>query len=147
MDDERFGDGVADGDARVERGIGILEDDLQFGAQGAHVVGVEPVEGCAAVGDGAVGMVDQAEDGASECGLAASAFADEAEGFALEDVEREAVDGLERLQRFAEDALLEGVGHVEVAHGDDGCGGVGEGFGLPVAAGAVGAVEELLNGG
>ena len=113
MDFEGFGDGVADGDSWVEAGVGVLEDDLQFGAQGAHLSAVELVEGCAAVEDGAVGVVDESQQCASEGAFAAAAFAHQAEGFAFMDVEGDAVDGGQGLQGFSEQAAFEGVGYGE----------------------------------
>ena len=86
VDDEGFGNNVEDGHARVERREGILEDVLQFSPQVAHVFFAEAaqVELLAVVmeDDFAVGGFYQANDGPSGCGLTATRFSDQAEGFA-----------------------------------------------------------------
>ena len=43
MDDQRFADDGADGHARIERGVRVLEDDLHVAAQGAQLVGCQRV--------------------------------------------------------------------------------------------------------
>ena len=115
---EGFGDGVADGDTWVEAGVGVLEDNLQFGPQGAHLVGGEGVEALSAVEDVAGGVVDESQEGAAEGALATSAFAHQAEGLALHDVEADAVDTLQRLQGLAKEAFLEGVFYRQVLDRD-----------------------------
>ena len=93
MNDQGFRDDLFDGEARVERGEGILKNDLQVAAQAAHfgaaggeqVASIEP--------DAAGGGLDQAEDEASERAFARAGFADQAKRFAGMDVKRNAVDG------------------------------------------------------
>ena len=41
MQRQRFGQDLADGHARIERGIGILKDDLRIAAEGAQLVGIK----------------------------------------------------------------------------------------------------------
>jgi hypothetical protein len=40
---EWLGQGLAHGEARVERAVGVLEDDLHLAPQGAHLAGARPV--------------------------------------------------------------------------------------------------------
>ncbi len=93
MDDEGFLDDRAHAHARIERFGGILEDHLEIPAQRTQ----RPLAGAGDVGaaevDGAGGGFEQADDGLAEGGFAAAGFADEAEGFAGSDVQRDAVHG------------------------------------------------------
>ena len=86
VDDEGFGYDVEDGHARVERREGVLEDVLQFSPQVAHVFFAQAaeVELLAVVMEDnfSVGGFYQANDGPPGCGLTATRFADQAEGFA-----------------------------------------------------------------
>ena len=90
--DERLADDVADLEARVERGVGVLEDDLELAPIGPHLVARQAVDALAVDADLARGRVDQLEDRLAGGRLAAAALADEAQGLALGDVERDAVD-------------------------------------------------------
>ena len=83
---------LADPPARIERGVGILEDDLQLAAQHPqtrlarrdHVLALE--DDLTRVG------LDQAQRGAPGRRLAAAGFADQAEGLAVAHAERDAVE-------------------------------------------------------
>ena len=126
MHSQGFGDGITDGDAGVQARIGVLEDNLEAGAQDAHLVAAQAVEGTATVGDAAVAMVYEAQQSPAEGALAAAALAHKAQGLALKDVEGDAIHPLEGLQGLAKEAALEGIGHREVPHGDErGVGGLG----------------------
>ena len=92
MDDERLGDDLLDAHARVEGGVGILKDGLHAAAQRAELVLGDAGDGVAVEGDGAGGGFDEAEDEARDGAFAGAGFADEAEGFAALDGERDAVD-------------------------------------------------------
>src|SRR5208337_4639580 len=68
--------------------------------------------------DGATGGFDQAQDGASDGGFAAPAFADQAQGAALGDAEADAVNGVDAIDHVAEQAgarreCFAEVGYVE----------------------------------
>ena len=90
----RLDQGLADGAARVERGVRVLEDDLHAGpqrgqrgaARGAHV-------GAGEADAAGVGL-DEAEHGACGGRLAAAGFADHADGLARTHVDIDAVDGV-----------------------------------------------------
>ena len=98
-DAEREADDLLDGLVGVERGEGILKDHLHPGAEAAEVRGRQREQVDAVKPDAAAGRLFEAADEATECSLAAAAFADEAEGLAASDLERDTVDG-------PQDALL-----------------------------------------
>lgn len=110
MDEEGFGDDVADAHAWVEGAGGVLEDDLHLFSEGSLCAGVglediDPIEG-----DGACGCGCETEDGAADGCFAAAGFSDEAEGFCVADGEVDAVDCFD-------DTLVpreEGVGRFEI---------------------------------
>ena len=49
---QRFEDGLAHRDAGIERRIGVLENDLEFGTEGAHFRRRESVQGTSTIMDG-----------------------------------------------------------------------------------------------
>ena len=108
--DQRLGDDVADPQPRVERRIRVLEHHLQLAAIGPHPVTRQRVDALAADPDLAGGRLDQLEDGLARGRLAAAALADEAQGLALRDVERDAVDGVD----LADGALQQPLSDREV---------------------------------
>ena len=103
VDAQGFGDGVLGRQARVERGGGVLVDELHAPAQWAHRCFVERGDVAAVEDDAAVGERDEAQQQAREGGFAAAAFADDAERGTA--VERE-VEFRHRahLRRFVEQA-------------------------------------------
>ena len=87
MDGEGFGEDLADGHARIERGVGVLKDDGEMAAEATEIAGREGKEIDSFVRGGVVedfagSGFDEAEENASEGGFAGAGFADEAEGFA-----------------------------------------------------------------
>jgi hypothetical protein len=97
MDEEGFGEDLADGHAGVEGGVGVLEDDGHVAAEAAEMRGGdgEEVDGGAVwrvEEDLAAGGLDEAEEEAGEGGFAGAGFADEAEGLAADEVEGDVVD-------------------------------------------------------
>ncbi len=57
--DDRLADDVANSQARVERGVGVLEDDLELAPVGPHLVAAEAVDALALDADLARGRVDR----------------------------------------------------------------------------------------
>ena len=114
MDDEGLGDDLADGMARVEGGVGILKDHLHAGAEPAQLVVVERRQVLAVEEDAAGGRRVELEDGAAGGRFAAAAFADEAEGLAAGNVERDAVDRFDEAGLAAEKAAGDGKVFLEV---------------------------------
>jgi hypothetical protein len=92
VDEQRLGDDCEHRHARVESGVGILEDGLHLAADPAELMrgGADDVGAINA--DGAARGLDQAEDHARQRGLAGAGFADQAEGFSGFDGERDVVD-------------------------------------------------------
>src|SRR5512133_4375586 len=71
-----LGDGIVDVLPRVERAVGILEDQLNVAAELAHP-GAAPDQRRSVVVDLAARRLDQADQGASEGRLATAGFADQ----------------------------------------------------------------------
>src|SRR6202034_4653090 len=87
--DRALGDGLADGYARIERAIGILENDLDTLAvrlqQPARQFGDFAARKANATG----GWIDQADDAAGDRRFARAAFADNAQRAALAQRQRD----------------------------------------------------------
>ena len=88
-----FGKYGGDGHARVERAVGVLEDDLHFFSQAAHGFAVEFGDGLAFVVDRAVGGFYESKDGATGGCFSAAGFADEAKRFSAGNIESDSVYG------------------------------------------------------
>src|ERR1700676_1120842 len=100
MNDQGFGDDVLDTEAGVERGEGVLKNDLQVAAEATHfaAAGSEQV---AAVESYTPGRgLDQAKNQAAQSALAGTGFADESERFARVDVQRHIIHGTNFSARF-----------------------------------------------
>ena len=82
MNDQRLGDDVFDAEAWIERGEGILKNDLHVAAQAAHFAAAGGQQIAAFEADAAGGGLDQAQNQASQRALAGAGFADQAESFA-----------------------------------------------------------------
>ena len=95
---QRVFERAEDRESRIERGMRVLEDDLQALAVGVELALAERGEVVAArravVDDLAVGGADELQDRLAQRGLAAAAFADKAEDLAAVDVDVHAIDGL-----------------------------------------------------
>ena len=113
VDLHRLGDDVADRHARVQRGVGVLEDHLQVAAHLAHLATVELRQVLALEDHLAGGRLVELQDGATGRGLAATGLAHQTERLTLLDVEGDAVDGLDRADLALEDDPL---GQREVHH-------------------------------
>ena len=115
VNDQGFADDCADIHARIERGIGILKDDLDVAAQDAKRVGFQRPDVLVLKINLARGRLDQAKHATSGGRLATAGFADQPEGFAAIDVKIDAVDGMDAAGLAAEQAALEGKLLGEVA--------------------------------
>lgn len=91
MNHQRLGDDFFNPHARVERGEGVLKDDLHVTAEAAQVAGTRGKNVLAVEVDAAGRGLDQAEDHASEGGLAATGLADQTQGLAGMNVERHVI--------------------------------------------------------
>src|SRR4051794_17156555 len=109
VDDQRLGDDVADGHPRIERGVGILEDDLELPADLAQLLTLEPRQLLAAKTHRAGRRLEQLEDAVAGGRLAGPRLTHETERFPLADLERDVVDSPDVIDRlFDQDALLDG---------------------------------------
>ena len=97
---QRFRDDVAHGHARIERSDRILEDELAIAPRGAQAGTIEGQQIDAVEPHAARGRFDQPHHEPARRGLAATGFADEAEGFAWCDGETDAVHGAHREKVF-----------------------------------------------
>ena len=99
LDDHRFGDGRLDGHARVERTVGILKDDLHAAAKAAKFAAVK----CTQIGAIEQNLAARGFDQPQQCPaggrLAAAAFAHEAERLAFVDLETDAIDSADVIDR------------------------------------------------
>src|SRR4051812_963470 len=92
VDLERVGDDRADGLARVERRVRVLEDHLDLAPERLQLLAREARDVAALVLDRAARRVEQAGDEARRGALAAAGLPHDPERLALGDVERDAVD-------------------------------------------------------
>ena len=90
---QRAREGRADAAARVQRGVGVLEDDLQVAPLGPEGGAGEAHEVHVLEERPARGGIDEAHEHAGQRGLAAAGLADQSERLALRQLERHAVDG------------------------------------------------------
>src|SRR6266446_3535678 len=103
--DQRLADDVADPEPRVERGVGVLKDDLELAPVGPHLMAAEAVDALALDADLARGRVEQFEDRLARGGLAAAALANQTQGLARGDVEGDAVDRVDLPDRALQQPL------------------------------------------
>ena len=81
----RFGDDIAGGHARIERGKRVLKNDLHLPAVGTQA-GFSQTRDVVSIDlDGAVGRLDQPQNGAADGRFATTGFADQAERLTLRD--------------------------------------------------------------
>ena len=99
---DRLGEHRVHRHAWVERGIWILKNHLEIGASGAQFLAAQVGEGTVAESDGALGGLDELQDGTAQCGFAAAGLADEAKHLALGQAQRHAVNCLDCTGDFAE---------------------------------------------
>ena len=84
---------LAHGHARIERGERVLEHDLHAPAQRPQPLAVKIVDIAALEADGARGGLDQPRHEARGGGLAAAELADQGQGLAAVQCERDAING------------------------------------------------------
>src|SRR4029077_12200648 len=94
VNDQRLADDGADVHAWVQRGVRVLEDDLDVAAQGAQRLATQRAYVPAFKDDVARGRLDQAQHAAAGGRFAAAGFADQAERLAGINVEVDAIDRL-----------------------------------------------------
>src|SRR5690606_11009748 len=105
---QRLGDDLPDAPARVEAGIGILEDHLEPAPERQHRPSRPDRREIGAVElDPATGRPVEPDRQASDGRLPAAALADEAEGLAATDLEIDPVDRLQDRARLALEHAVE----------------------------------------
>src|SRR5581483_5518738 len=102
MQRQGLAEDLPDRHARIERGVGILEDDLRLLAERAQLIVVEGKQVAALETDAAGIRLDQAQHQPADGGLAAAGLADQRQRLAGIDVEADAVDGFDEGGRPAE---------------------------------------------
>jgi len=90
--------------ARVERPIGVLEDDLHLAPQGPHLPPREAEDVAAPEADRTGIGIDEAQHQPARGRFAAAALADECQRLSGREAEIDAVDCLDRAARAAEEA-------------------------------------------
>ena len=87
VNDQRLGDDVFNAEAGIERGEGVLKDDLHIAAEAAHFAGAGGEQIAVFEADVAGRGLDEAQDQSSERALARARLAHQSEGFAGVNVE------------------------------------------------------------
>ena len=121
VDCQRFGDNFANAHAGIQGSEGILKNHLHLAALGAEFVAGEFKEVAAFKENGPAIGFDETNDHARESGFAATAFADDGEGFAGGDIEAHVVDG-DKAVGFVlvgECAAAAGVAFAEISYPED----------------------------
>ena len=106
MEIERLAQHRADRHARIEAGIGVLEDHLQAATARAHLVGVERQQVVALEAHLAGAGLDQPQHEAADGRLAAARLAHHRERLAFLDMEVDAIDRADMRRGAAEDTAL-----------------------------------------
>ena|SRR5690625_4714322 len=107
MNGESFADDRFDAHSRIEGVERILEDHLDSFSVGEKLFSVEVADVVFFEKDFAGGDLVEADDCASDGGFSASAFADEADGFAAGDGEGDAIDGFDVIDDSSEDTSVD----------------------------------------
>src|SRR5918995_5978605 len=94
MGPHRLADDPADAVARIERGEGVLEDDLHAAPEGTELAFAAVSDVLAVEDDAARGRLVEPQDRAPDRRLAASRLTHQSERLAAPDLERHVVDGL-----------------------------------------------------
>ena len=105
--------------ARIEAGEGILEDHLDAAAHAAQTRRVEAQHVVAVEADAAAVRLDEADDRAAGRRFAAAGFADERQRLALEEIEGDILDRMDRAGLAAEQAAADVETGDEVLHLED----------------------------
>jgi len=115
MDIDGFANDRFDREARVQRAGRVLEDHLAVASMAAEGRPAELEQVEAVEPNPAGGGRYETDDGAAECGFAATAFADQAQGFASGHLEVYAINGFDAFERLAEPTARDGEVDLEIA--------------------------------
>jgi len=138
MNFQRLTDNLADGEAGVQRPERILKNHLHLATQGAELAFRKREDFAAIEFHEAGGRWDQLQDRAADRGLAAPAFADEADGFSGFDGERDIVHRADVPDLAAHHAAQHGkpsakILNLQQRHGGTWHGGCGVSPAIPAA--------------
>ena len=137
VDEERLTDDVTDRLAWIQRGVRVLEDDLDVAAQLAHLRTLGVGDVLAVEDDASLGGLLQGDEQPSQGGLSTPGLTDHTQGFTGVEVEAHPVHRLDAADRVLDDAGLERVVLLEVTNRQDGFAGRLGGFaGFRLAHGA-----------
>ena len=98
MNFERLCQNLQDGLSGVQRSVGILEDNLHFLAQGTQLLAVHGGQFLSFILDLALSGLQQLQNQTTGGGLTTAGLTDHAQGFALENLERDIVNCLDYLR-------------------------------------------------
>ena len=119
VDDEGLANDVADFEARVQAGIGVLEDHLHVPPERPQRRLVEMRDVGALEAHRTTGRLEQPQDSAARGGLAAAGLADQPEHLASRDRQAQAIDGAQTGAAVAEQGASRGEGDAEFRRFDD----------------------------
>ena len=106
---DSLADDLAHGHTGLQRGEGVLEDDLHLGAHVAHFLGTEVIDLLTVEQHLAAGLfAGQTKDGTAGGGLAAAGLAHQTHGGTALEVKGDAVHGLHITNGLVEHAALDG---------------------------------------
>ena len=113
---QRLADDVARRHARVQRAVGVLEDELHAAVHGAHAAALELRQVLAVEEDLAARGLHQLHDAAGHARLAATALPDQPQRLPPRNAEAHVVDGLHRPHLLLKQPRTDGVMHLKVPH-------------------------------
>ena len=117
--EDGLGDDLADGHARIQARIGILEHQLDIAAHRTALPRAQRGDIATLEEDYAAGRFEQAADHLADRGLAAAGFSDQAEGLAAANGEAHVVYRLDEGGRPAEEVRVGNEALGEVLHLDE----------------------------
>ncbi len=113
MHEQPLGDDLADRHARRKRAERVLEDELQLATQRAHGAAIGMGDVAPLEADDALAR-QEAQQRTPERRLAGAGLADDADGLALTQRQRDAVHGLEQHRRAAQEAAADAEDHLDI---------------------------------
>jgi hypothetical protein len=99
---QRFSDGIVDRHLRVERGVRVLEDGLDFLSRVTQLAAFQRGQIGSVDGDGSRGRIHQTQRQSADCRLAGSALAYQPERLAFSNFKVHSVDGIDVAGRPAQ---------------------------------------------
>ena len=107
---------LLNGEARIERGVGILKYDLHSLAKRQHFIGRQMLQVIVSKTNGSGSGINQFNYGTASGGLATSRFTNQAQRLPAMNLEVNTIDGLHKFSRAGPKTFAHGEMHREVAH-------------------------------